>query len=970
MNSDETSNHVGGGPSPSVAAVAVAEVLAQQEREWGAGACPPVEALLDAHPEFANNANAILELVCNEALLREERGERPALSDYQARFPDLAEPLRMQWEVDRALFSRRSGSKAEKPPDQTGDYVSSGALPITVAQSPDQLALVAAQAPAARRAVKSVGRYRIDGVLGKGGMGVAYRAWDPDLKRVVAVKTLRATDADDAEIARFRTESEAIARVRHPNIVQVFDVGEDDGQPFFAMEFCAGGSLSGRLKDAPLAPGDAAIAVEQIARGVEAAHRQNVIHRDLKPANVLLSRDPSAPAPGASTRSGGPTATRSRSDGAAAPSESVVYKVTDFGLAKALDADDGYTRTGAVMGTPCYMSPEQAFGHTKQIGTAADVYALGAILYECLTGRPPFQGATVADTLDQVRRREPVPVRQLQPKAPVDLETIALKCLQKEPARRYASAAELADDLLRYLERRPILARPIGPLARGWRWCRRNPMVAWLAFGVLVALTIGLTGTTAALLWALREKKAAENNLAESERSLRETFAAVNESFIQISDDRLLKEPQLLGLRRELLARSVPYFESFVAKRRNDPAWSRELALAMARLAAVSQLMDPPDVATAKWRVVIPLWERLLSEGADPAGAHLELAKVYVSLGFQECKANRWPEADRDLTAAVEHTRAVPDREARGYEALAFEASSLAYLASTAAMRNDAERGRALHTEALAVQSRAVQLFPGTRAQTDLGEIHFLRGQALACRGEFAAATAELATAEKLFRTVATTPCREQPIAIRNLASTLSELGLARWRDTTAPLKAIPAAAQTLAEANDLWDVLCRQHPMVFDYQIGSANVQFCVAQIGIQTEQFDHAERVAVAAFKLRTKLLAQRPGDPTLIVNLADSYAQLREISRLGQIGSLVDRSGAELDFLVKHFQTPGVPPLIRERIPPCSANRARLLTTLKRYDDARTEWDRAIRFAPPEFREEMARERNSVPVADKKP
>jgi serine/threonine-protein kinase len=243
--------------------------------------------------------------------------------------------------------------------------------------------------------------YELLATLGRGGMGVVFKARHVKLKRLVALKMIRTGRLAAAEeLARFRTEAEAVARLRHPNVVQVHDVGEHDGCPYLALEFVPGGSLAQKLAAAPLPPAQAAGLVRALAGAMHAAHQANVVHRDLKPANVLLDAD------------GTP-------------------KVTDFGLAKALDADDGQTRTGQVMGTPSYMAPEQAAGAAHAIGPATDVWALGAILYECLTGRPPFRAASPLDTLDQVRSRDPVPPRQLDPSVPRDLDTICLKCLQR-----------------------------------------------------------------------------------------------------------------------------------------------------------------------------------------------------------------------------------------------------------------------------------------------------------------------------------------------------------------------------------------------------------------------------------------------------------------------------------------------------------------------------------------------------------
>jgi WD40 repeat protein len=318
--------------------------------------------------------------------------------------------------------------------------------------------------------------YEILGVLGRGGMGVVYRARQIKAKRLVALKMILAgPHAAGPELARFRTEAEAVARLQHPHIVQIFEVGEHQGLPFFTLEYVEGGTLARRLAGTPLPPPQTAALGEALARAMEAAHRAGVIHRDLKPANVLLTPD------------GTP-------------------KVADFGLAKALGEESGQTHTGAIMGTPSYMAPEQGRGSTKEIGPLADVYALGAILYECLTGRPPFRAATVWETLEQVRSQEPVPPRALQPKVPRDLETICLKCLHKEPARRYPSAAELAEDLRRFRNHEPIRARPVGAWERAVQWARRRPAVAGLIAAVVLIGAVGLAG----ILWNWREAVAAQ----------------------------------------------------------------------------------------------------------------------------------------------------------------------------------------------------------------------------------------------------------------------------------------------------------------------------------------------------------------------------------------------------------------------------------------------------------------------------
>jgi serine/threonine-protein kinase len=322
--------------------------------------------------------------------------------------------------------------------------------------------------------------YEILGVLGRGAMGVVYKARQRGLKRIVALKMILSGDyASSDELARFHMEAEAIATLQHPNIEQIYEIGDHDGKPFLSLEFVEGESLAKMISGNPLPSRDAAETVRTMAQAMQYAHSKGIIHRDLKPANVLVSRD------------GQP-------------------KITDFGVAKRLDGNDSQTHHGIVLGTPSYMPPEQAEGRTADVGPLADVYSLGAILYELVTGRAPFRAATVLETLDQVRNKEPVSPSQLQPGTPRDLETICLKCLQKDPNKRYASAGDLADDLRRFLTNEPIRARPISLWEQAVRWRRRNPLVAALGATIALLTILSLAGLATGLVLINNEKIAKE----------------------------------------------------------------------------------------------------------------------------------------------------------------------------------------------------------------------------------------------------------------------------------------------------------------------------------------------------------------------------------------------------------------------------------------------------------------------------
>ncbi len=452
---------------------AVDDLLDYQSGCWRRGERPAVDACLGRRPELGEDDDAVLDLICHEILLRARRGEAPLLEEYESRFPKFADQLQAHFEVHQAMLMDDSPSAGRR----------------TVADDPE-----AAVAP--RPTLPVVPGYEILGEVGNGGMGVVYKARHLGMKRLTALKMLQAAVAGPREAARFRGEAEALARLEHPNIIRIYEVGEFEGRPYFALEFVTGGSLEKKLRGAPQPARQAAALVETLARAVQAAHERGVIHRDLKPANVLLT-----------------------SDGAP--------KITDFGLAKRLDADAAQTRTGDILGTPSYMAPEQARGRNDAVGPSTDVYALGALLYELLTGRPPFKGETVWDTLEQVVKQEPAAPRQLAPRTPHDLETICLKCLSKEPTRRYRSAVALAEDLRRFVSGEPILARPTPAWERGWKWVRRRPAAATAVAVAAVLTTALVTAHYADLRTKLAE---AERTAAASEagRLLEEVRTEVN----------------------------------------------------------------------------------------------------------------------------------------------------------------------------------------------------------------------------------------------------------------------------------------------------------------------------------------------------------------------------------------------------------------------------------------------------------
>lgn len=399
-----------------------------------AGEAARVEEYRNRYPELAEDRSRILELIFLEFSFRARNDPALRIEEYRRRFPHLAAELA---EAHITLPSPKH--EPSLPPT------------IDFAHADEPTLNVVAEKP-------QIPGYEILEELGRGGMGVVYKAKQLALRRLVALKMiLNGSFADGEERRRFLAEAQTLAKLQHPNIVQVYDVGEHRGQPFFALELIEGGTLAKRMTDKPLSVTEAAQLMATLARTVYAAHKANIVHRDLKPTNIMLTAEE-------------------------------IPKIGDFGLAKHLDAETMRTQSGAIMGTPAYMAPEQASGRTKMIGPSADIYALGVILYELLTGRVPFRGVTQFDVLQKVLNDEPISLRSLHPKLPRDIETICLKCLEKNPDRRYRSALELAEDLERYLTGKPIRARSVSVWERGIKWGRRHPATA----GILIVIALAL----------------------------------------------------------------------------------------------------------------------------------------------------------------------------------------------------------------------------------------------------------------------------------------------------------------------------------------------------------------------------------------------------------------------------------------------------------------------------------------------
>jgi serine/threonine-protein kinase len=679
--------------------------LRHQAQSWRQGKRAFVEEYLAEQSPLRTN-QSVLDLICNEIVLRQEIGEAPQLEEYLQRFPDLASEIELQFEVEEAI---RLG--ATSIAEEASELLEPG--------------------PRLRAAVKrpAIPGYEIQEELGRGGMGIVYKARQIRLNRIVALKTILAGDLAGPEASqRFVAEAEAIARLDHPHIVQIHAFAEHEGRPYFEMEFLPGGSLADRLHGAQWPVSDAARLVETLARAIHEVHCLGIIHRDLKPANVLLAAD------------GTP-------------------KIADFGLAKWQSTDHSLTKTRSIVGSPTYMAPEQAGGRTALVGPAADVYSLGAMLYELLTGRPPFRADTVLETLEQVRFSEPVAPDRLRPKLPRDLVTICLKCLEKNPLKRFSSALALAEELGRFQAGKAILARPVGSPERLWRWCKREPALALLA----LTLTVGLIGVSTqwwraeSHLWEARHQRqladenarrylAANEDLSNANqrgtkayRAARQRLDAALQSLRQfeeiMSDADLLREPRLDSVRGKLLETSLAFYSQLQESLEHDPSVDSQtqLALAYQRLASIYWELGSKEKSLNSYRRAQTILEQMTGESPGDADLLAELAHCHAQIGFTLRTTHRPAEALRSYEEARRiQEDLVRDQPANAHyrELLSWTYSNLGTIQLDLDRPDDAIR---LHQIAIKLHERLVAGDPkNLRHQSDLAWCWHYLSEALA----------------------------------------------------------------------------------------------------------------------------------------------------------------------------------------------------------------------------------------------
>jgi tetratricopeptide (TPR) repeat protein len=669
-------------------------------------------------------------------------------------------------------------------------------------------------------------------------MGVVYLARQDGLDRPVALKMVRAADAPSLDaLLRFRLEAEMAARIRHPHVVQVYEVGWHGEQPYLALEYLEGGTLAERLQGGPLAPREAATLLAELADAVQAAHGLGIIHRDLKPANVLFD-----------------------AGGAA--------KVADFGLAKRLDQGPGLTASGLLVGTPAYMAPEQAEGR-PDVGTAADVYALGAILYECLTGKPVVTAESSLEALLLVRNAAPEPPSRLRPGLPRDLEVICLKCLEKEPGRRYATAADLAADLHRYLTDQPISARPAGPAERVWRWGRRHPAAAALAAAVVLgSVACGVLGVVA---W--QQKARAEANLllaqgekARAEANLEQARRAVDQCFLLAKDDPLFQGDAHRDRRAKLFQAALPYFRAFQAQNGDEPGLVLARAENLNRVGYVEQEVGQLDHAGQSLREALDLLRGLADRFPAEPEYRLHLADAWGQLANVHRAAGRPREAEAAYRQSLQVRTALAEAEPgnRVYRVM---------LAGAWINLGAAHRDGHRPDEALSSFAAARKILEALRAQdpgnrlyrADLATTLSNEGVLLADTGQTAEALRRHEAARDLrLRLVADHP--QEAAYQADLAQTLDTLGTlkADQRQAEAALADYEAARAIRAE-------LVARVPTATAYQADLARSLHHVGKAQADLGKRPEAQASLAAARALLTRLTGDYPAVPAYRVELA---------------------------------------------------------------------------------------------------
>jgi tetratricopeptide (TPR) repeat protein len=669
---------------------------------------------------------------------------------------------------------------------------------------------------------KSIGHFELIELLGSGGFGAVWKARDLQLDRLVAVKIPHKGRLNLAEIERFLREARAAAQVRHPNIVSVHEVGLADEFVYIVSDFIEGLSLDNWLTGQRPSYRDSARLCVKVGDALHRAHQQGIIHRDLKPGNILI-------------------------DLAGEP------HITDFGLAKRETSEATMTMEGQVFGTPAYMSPEQAKGQGHAADRRTDIYSLGAILFELLTGEHPFRGS-VQMLLKQVIEDEPPSPRKFDGRVPRDLETICLKCLQKEPASRYDTAQTLSEELTRFLAGRPILARPVGRLERFGRWCRRNPLVALSSAVAVVCLLFGLAAATVGYVRTSLALEEARQSQARAEESLQQARQAVDDLFTRVSEDTLLKTPGMQPLRRDLLKRAQSYYEKFLTQGEHDESLRDELAKAHFRVGLITEEIESPGKAIPSYETARDIQAQLV--GGEPTNPDRlkALGDTLNAIGHALHKQQRPEQALRAYAAAIGVRKRLAEQAPDTTEFQRTLANTYMNIglvkkekADLAEARKSMEQAQRIRENLLAAGQDDAKL----RRDYAMGCFNLAM---LACAShDVDAAQAALEKARQLFAALV------QGARPDIDASYMLAVCCRKQADILCDKKRYDEALGLYAQSRDVLEQLAEKNPTVTEYQVGAAEVFISIAQIEREQGKSDKS----LAAFDRAASLLAPLVND-----------------------------------------------------------------------------------------------------------
>jgi len=759
--------------------------------------------------------------------------------------------------------------------------------------------------------------------LGHGGMGVVFKARQRGLNRLVAIKQLAPGAGAEAR-DRFKVEAEAVARLQHPNIVHIYEIGESAGVPYFSMEYVEGTNLAAHLSSTPLAPDAAVRLVEVLARAVHYAHERGIIHRDLKPSNVLLDKD------------GTP-------------------KVCDFGLAKRVDDESGRTQAGQIFGTPSYMAPEQADGRSHDVGPRSDVYALGALLYEALTGRPPFKGTSVLDTLEQVCTREPVAPRDLQPSVPRDLETICLKCLQKDPARRYASALALADDLHRFANGEPIVARRTSARERGWKWARRNRAAAALLVVVPALLLVTTAVSVTAAVWINGARAASQRDAAHARDALKLANGTLDLAANTITGNRKLRDRGFLELRKELLAAVLPHYEQLATLQTDDPALEAERARAYGKMGAIRLVLGENEAALNDYREMEAVFASLIarypevpSYQSSAALAQNDLAGLFLERGdADQARAA----LNRGEAIAGPLVRAHPETIEHHLIRIRLHANRAALLSS------EAHHDDALRTigEAEEFVAQAEARFPD---QDDWKE---LQAGLLTRRGSCYIALKRYADAEQAYRQALALarPLGEAAGATLDQREQLAVAWLGVGTALSFQKRAAEEARAAKEKALALCEGLCEESPHVPAYRELLAKTLNNLAYVLEELGDAAAATRLRRRSLDVFERLAAGYPINSDFRENLGISYTLTGNAEfRRGKYETALEWLTRAADYLEPIVKAGPHSAGLQQYLAQAYSGRGGSLFGLGRYAEAIQAFDRALELDDGSLREETSR------------